>query len=96
MKMSSRKLGLFSLAFSVAAMTVWGFGMRVFPAVSSLVFIGLKIAAVSFGIVAALRGSKLWLLDQYGPFSTRLLWLSQFWLSSWRKIAVTLIDNQNV
>jgi hypothetical protein len=67
MKMSSRNLGLFSLAFSVAAMTVWGFGMRVFPAVSSLAFVGLQIAAVSCGIVAALRGSKLWLLASIWP-----------------------------
>ena len=66
--MSSKNLGLLSIAFSVVAMMVWGFGMRVFPAVSSLVFVGLQIAAVSCAIVAAIRGSKLWLLASVWPF----------------------------
>jgi hypothetical protein len=65
--MSSKNLGLLSIAFSVVAMMVWGFGMRVFPAVSSLVFVGLQIAAISFAIVAALRGSKLWLMASAWP-----------------------------
>jgi len=65
--MSSRNLGLLSLACSVAAFMVWGFGMRVFPAVSSLVFVGLQIAAISCAILAALRGSKLWLMASAWP-----------------------------
>jgi hypothetical protein len=52
--MSSKNLGLLSLACSVVAMMVWGFGMRVFPAASSLVFVGLQVAAISCAIVAAL------------------------------------------
>jgi hypothetical protein len=65
--MSSRNLGLWSLACSVVAMMVWGFGMRVFPAVSSLVFVALQIAAISCAIVAALRGNKLWLMASVWP-----------------------------
>ena len=65
--MSSKNLGLLSIAASLVAMTVWGFGMRVFPAVSSFVFIGLQIAAVSFAIVAARRGNRLWLLASVWP-----------------------------
>jgi hypothetical protein len=66
-KMSSKKLGLLSLACSVVAMMVWGFGMRVFPAVFSLVFVGLQIAGISCAIVAAVRGSKLWLTAAAWP-----------------------------
>jgi hypothetical protein len=65
--MSSKNLGLLSLAFSLVAMMVWGFGMRVLPAVSSLVFVGLQIAAISCAIMAALRGSKLWLMASIWP-----------------------------
>jgi len=65
--MTSKNLGLLSIASSLVAMTVWGFGMRVFPGVASLVFIGLQIAAVSCAIVAAFRGSKLWLLASLWP-----------------------------
>jgi hypothetical protein len=65
--MSGKNLGLLSIAFSVVAIMVWGFGMRLFPGLSSLVFVGLQIAAMSCGIVAALRGSKLWLIASIWP-----------------------------
>lgn len=65
--MSSRNLGLLSVLFSVAALVVVYAGMRLSPAVSSLAFVGLQIAAVSCAIIAALRGSKFWLIASVWP-----------------------------
>ena len=67
LEMSSKNLGLLSIAFSVCAFMAWGFGMRAFPALFVFVFAGFQIAAILCAIIAAFRGSKLWLIASVWP-----------------------------
>jgi hypothetical protein len=65
--MSSKNLGLLSIAFSVLAFVVWALVVRVGAALFFLVFSVSQIAAISCAVFAALRGSKLWLIASIWP-----------------------------
>ena len=64
--MSSKSLGLTAVGLSVAAIPVL-YGVRFFPASLSLAGAAVLVAAITCSILAAQRGSKLWLLLTVWP-----------------------------
>lgn len=65
--MNSRRLGLLSVACSAASVFVLLDLPRVMPGVKFPVLVTIDVAAVVLCILAALGGSKLWLLASVWP-----------------------------
>jgi len=59
--MSSKSLGLLAFGLSAAAVPVL-YGLRLLPAFQVLALFAVLVGAVACSILAARRGSKLWLL----------------------------------
>jgi hypothetical protein len=65
-RMSSRKLGIWSVALSVVSviliLTMW-----LLPGVLFMALVGVLVANIYCSVLAAKRGSKLWLLASIWP-----------------------------
>ena len=65
-RMSSRKLGLWSVALSIVSviliLTMW-----LLPGALFMALIGVQVTNISCSVLAAKRGSKLWLLASIWP-----------------------------
>ncbi|HZE27610.1 MAG TPA: hypothetical protein VE083_09495 [Terriglobales bacterium] len=65
--MTSKQLGLLSIALSIASVPVLHVGVKAFPAASTAAFFAAQAAALVCGVLAALRGNKWWLLAAVVP-----------------------------
>jgi hypothetical protein len=76
--MSSKKLGIVSIALSIGAVLLHS-AMRFLPGSFLLTIVAAEMAAVACAILAARRGSKLWLLASIWPvLSVAVLFTSIF------------------
>jgi hypothetical protein len=64
--MDSKKLGLLSVTLSIVSVVLLGV-MHLFPGLFFMAIVGVQIATVACSILAARRGSQLWLLTSIWP-----------------------------